>query len=291
MALVKTIIVTYNGEHYIEKCIASVLNSSIQTDIIIIDNNSSDNTVKIISEKFPSVELIRSNKNHGFGKANNIGISRAIKNDFDYILLLNQDAYLEKNTIEGLMQIHKKNHDYGILSPIHYNNNNSIDHLFYKNIGENFTKNVGVSEVKFINAAIWLISSECINVNGGFMPIFPHYGEDDNYCHRVRFSGYKIGYCPNLTAIHDRGDRKKFLSINYHFNRTYVALLTIFANPFNNKKRTIANELLKFIMQNFSRIHVMILMPLAFLKILLNYKSVINHKNQSLERNINFLQY
>ena len=55
-----------------------------------------------------------------------------------------------------------------------------------------------------------------INVNGGFMPIFPHYGEDDNYCHRVRFSGYKIGYCPNLTAIHDRGDHKKSLSINYH---------------------------------------------------------------------------
>lgn len=75
---VNTIIVTYNGAQWIEKCLDSLHECKVKTHILIVDNASTDNTLSIIREKYPEVELIESAKNLGFGKANNIGLRKAL---------------------------------------------------------------------------------------------------------------------------------------------------------------------------------------------------------------------
>ena len=70
-----TIIVSYNFMPWIDKCLGSMIQSGYPTDILVLDNDSKDETVKTIRERYPQVRLIENHANLGFGKANNIGIA------------------------------------------------------------------------------------------------------------------------------------------------------------------------------------------------------------------------
>ena len=91
-----TIIVSYNFEKWIDKCLGSLFSSEYPTEILVVDNCSKDNTVRIIKDKWKNVRLIESNSNLGFGKANNIGFEIAIKEKFDAVFLLNQDSWIDR---------------------------------------------------------------------------------------------------------------------------------------------------------------------------------------------------
>jgi GT2 family glycosyltransferase len=218
------IIVTYNGERWIKKCISSLLASETQTAIIVIDNASEDDTLNIVKE-FASVECIQSEKNLGFGKANNLGIKRALEKNCDYIFLLNQDAWIEQNTITALLNVAENNPGYGVISPVHLNGNyTGLDFNFSKQLSPiycpSFYSDMYVGtlkslyEIEFVNAAAWLISSSCVKKVGLFEPIFFLYGEDNNYLQRVKFHGFKIGVTPACTICHDRAVRKGEMSEN-----------------------------------------------------------------------------
>lgn len=205
-----TIIVTYNGAKWIKKCIQSVLNSTIKSDVYVVDNGSTDNTLSIIQSHFPEVILIKSDKNLGFGAANNYGIIYALENNYDYIYLLNQDAYVSKNAFEELIILQKENPEYGIISPIQINDSGELDKNFFgicpKSMFSDYINgNVKVLyDVHEVMAAHWLISRECIETVGGFSPSFPHYGEDTNYVNRLHFHNLKIAISPNTKCVHDR---------------------------------------------------------------------------------------
>jgi len=221
------IIVTYNGVKWLSKC----LNSCIPYSVVLVDNNSNDDTIKFVSKNFPKVTILKQNKNLGFGAANNIGISYALNNDAAYIFLLNQDAYLESKTIEDLIEIHKQNTDFGILSPIHLNGNGkkleydfskylSVNkELLYDAIKNSFTKQS--YDVPFVNAAAWLIPKTTFEKVGGFDPIFFHYGEDDNYCQRILFHNLRIGIIPKTYIFHDREKKIKQKKISGTKNLEY----------------------------------------------------------------------
>jgi GT2 family glycosyltransferase len=164
---------------------------------------------------------LEENTNLGFGKANNKVISYALKQGAEHVFLLNQDAYLVDNCLEKLIAFQKKNYNYGILSPIHTNSslsrldrnfsyylNYDKNHDFYSDyiLGNTLQD---VYDIPFVNAAGWLLSKECLMKVGGFDPIFFHYGEDDNYCQRLLYHGFKIGVIPNALMIHDREYRGK----------------------------------------------------------------------------------
>ena len=75
-------IVTYNGENYIKDCLNSIVTKT-NCKIHVFDNNSTDNTIAIIKESYPNVHVTQSTKNLGFGKANNILLESACKEDMD----------------------------------------------------------------------------------------------------------------------------------------------------------------------------------------------------------------
>ncbi|HYQ56269.1 MAG TPA: glycosyltransferase family 2 protein, partial [Draconibacterium sp.] len=237
-----SIVVTFNGEKWIDRCFGSLTSSQISNHTILaIDNNSNDNTANLLKSNFPNVILIETGENLGFGKANNIGLKWALENNADHIFLLNQDAWVSNETLKSLIQISLNNPVYGILSPIHMNDEKTIDSEFlkycYLNLKTEFTFDSllkkpfkSIYETEFINAAAWLITKECLQNNGGFMPIFPHYGEDGNYCERVINSGLKIGFTPGLTVIHDRDVKARKLSYGKKFNRLYIFLLGVFTS-------------------------------------------------------------
>ena len=210
------IIVTYNGEQWIRQC----LNSCLDYNVIVVDNNSTDQTLKIIETEYPKVVLLKQKNNLGFGRANNLGISYALKNSCDYVFLLNQDAYLEKDAIDRMVAVHKKNLEYGILSPIHLNGEgNKLDKNFSNYLrydSNNYFYHDAIKQqlnsvypVPFVNAAAWLLPVSTLKRIGGFDPIFFHYGEDDNYCQRALFHSLKTGVVTNAFIRHDRESEVK----------------------------------------------------------------------------------
>jgi GT2 family glycosyltransferase len=222
MEKIFTIIATYNGmqHNWIQKCFDSLLSSLIETKIIAIDNGSTDDSTEFIRKNYPQVDLINTNENLGFAKANNIGIKYALDQGADYVFLLNQDVWIESDTIKKLLEIFQSLPDAGIVSPIHLNGSKTnLDYGFVNYIANyntpNFISDLYCNKLKdsyesqFVNAAAWLINRKCIESVGGFDTfIFYHYGEDDNYCQRVIYHGYKIYIATKTTICHDREERK-----------------------------------------------------------------------------------
>ena len=100
---VYSIVVTYNGEQCITKCLQSLRESTQPSEVILIDNASSDQTVAFVRMHFPEVRVITQSCNLGFGAANNIGIRIALNEGADYLFLLNQDAWVTPDCIEKLI--------------------------------------------------------------------------------------------------------------------------------------------------------------------------------------------
>ena len=203
---IAVVIVTFNGEIWLKKNLNSLLNSNYPIDIIIVDNASTDKTISTIKE-FSTVELIQSKENLGFGKANTIGIAFALKKGADAVFLLNQDTWIYENTISNLVEALFENPNLGIVSPLHYSaDEKTFDENFntYFNRFEKEEDSESIRIVPFINAAAWLVSKECFNKTGYFDPIFSHYGEDRNFCERVKYHGFKIGVVKNSAICHDR---------------------------------------------------------------------------------------
>ncbi len=211
---VVVIVVTYNGAKWVNKCFSSLIQSAIPLKILAIDNASTDNTVLLIKEFFPSVELIETGINLGFGKANNIGFRKALRENADYVFLLNQDAWVETDSIKLLINAAEQNRGFGILSPFHIlPQNDKLEWYFSTYISPEKCRNLysdiyfnrveNIYEVEFINAAAWIITRTCLLEVGGFDPLFPHYGEDEDYCERVLYKKYKIGIVPSSKIFHD----------------------------------------------------------------------------------------
>ena len=211
------IIATYNGMPWIQKCLDSCANYNV----LVVDNASTDETIAYIKKTYPKIHILPQNKNLGFGQANNLGIEYALKQGAEYLFLLNQDAYLQKGCIEGLVDAHQKNLDFGILSPIHLNGtgdrlDRSFSHCLVFDHSPDFYSDFVLNKplqtiytTPFINAAGWLLTKRIVKAVGGFDPLFFHYGEDENYCQRALYHGFKIGVVPTAFMKHDREDRPR----------------------------------------------------------------------------------
>lgn len=303
--MVKIIIVNYNSTKWIDRCLSSIDQAGLIEHTIIVDNASTDDSILIIEQKFPQVELIKLPANSGFGQANNIGIKKAYEQGFDYIFLMNQDVYITPGTIDYLVKIAKKNPDFGILSPMHLNGNGSeLDFSFSNYIiplkceklySDIFLQNLApLYELPFVNAAAWLLTRRCIEKVGGFSPSFYHYAEDDNYCQRVLFHNLKIGVVPEAIIFHDREKRTE----NKYFDNTALLyerkLIMMLSDPFNNKQsireiyinscKMMIKSLLTFRLKSLEEHYIKIKICHS-----LNWKMILHNKKQSLKEGKSFL--
>ena len=244
------IIVTYNGKQWYDRCFGSLCRSEIPIQVVVVDNASDDATVEYIRINFPEVNLITSDINLGFGQGNNKGIRYALENEADYVFLLNQDAWIEPDTISKLIAVHKEYPQYGILSPMHLNaDKTGIEKGLINYVADLKITDPGwindmyfgclkdVYNTNYVNAAAWLLPRQTLETVGGFDPIFYHYGEDDNYMQRVLFHGLKIGICPNVIVVHDT--ERKMNKINNPNQDQLKNLLVEFCN-INEMKSPIA---------------------------------------------------
>lgn len=270
-----TVIVTYNGINWIEKCLQSIAN---QSQVIVVDNNSADTTVELITKNFPQVKVLPQDKNLGFGVANNIGISHALGLGAEAVFLLNQDAYAQEKCIDNLIDICKKNPEFGIISPVHLNGDGTaLDYSFQKItymskiISDLIFKNETdlLYENNFVNAAAWLLPKQTLLTVGGFDPLFFLYGEDDNYCQRVLYHGFKIGITTKSVIFHDSkndnyqegivGSEKYFRQFINGFNVIYADVNKKFYDKiYRFKLRLLKKIMIQIVQCKFKKVPILI---------------------------------
>lgn len=242
------IIVSYNFMPWIHRCLPSVKASLLPATVMVIDNASQDETCRIIRKEYPWVELIENRENLGFGRANNIGMERAVERGFKFLFLLNQDAWIEPDTLGNLVDASRNNRTYGILSPVHLNGSGDAADFGFavytgiKNREEAMLLADEVTPYPFINAAMWLIPAGVIRETGFFAPIFAHYGEDRNWVLRLQKRGYRLGLVRSAFGYHDREARR--VSREKYFYSEYVYFLTEAVNPFYALPKAMAYSIL-----------------------------------------------
>ena len=226
-ALVYVIVLTYNGKKWIDNCLDSVLKTVYSNfKVLLIDNASHDGIVEYLKNRFPSVEVIKNDKNLGFGQAMNIGIKVAQERNAKYIILLNQDTRVNENWITELVKVAEAASDIGVLTPLQYDyEGRNLDINFVTLIKDEHYMDKAFLETDTIIGAATFIKKEVFEKIGYFDPIYFLYAEESDFCRRAKAQGYKIGIAVRSKISHwhtllhkkDIGIRNRYLFIKNNF--------------------------------------------------------------------------
>ncbi len=215
--VISIIIVSYNVKDYLCKCIDSLLvQTNSVTEIIVVDNGSTDGSCEAIKSNYPSVKLIRNTVNTGFSAANNLGIAVA---SGDIILLLNPDTQLlDISCLFSLNQYFNSLEFTGILAPklINSDGTNQVSYwhfprvtdilfeLFYLHRKSYKDESITPFEIEGASGAALCFRKHLIEEIGG-MDEALFWMEDIDFCYRAHKAGKKIIYHPAIKILHHGG--------------------------------------------------------------------------------------
>jgi GT2 family glycosyltransferase len=198
------IIVNWNGRELTQQCLEGLSLWEPNVAIYLVDNGSTDGSVAHLSSLFPSVIVIESSTNLGFGGGNNLGIEKALEDGFDAVFLLNNDTIIDEPFLE-IIESQSDDPSIGIIGPVVVDGYGpetiqcrggaislSFSSFPYLGQGEVFAKTNIVSEVGYVLGAAMLIKKEVFDSIGMFdQEFFPAYVEEADLCYRARLRGFR----------------------------------------------------------------------------------------------------
>ncbi|SHH34062.1 glycosyltransferase family 2 protein [Tepidibacter thalassicus] len=270
--MLSIIIVNYKTYKLTKQTINSIIEKdhNFNYEIILVDNASNDGSVDKLEREFKQkiddniIKIVKNEENLGFSKANNIGIKIS---KGEYILTLNSDTVIVDDCLRKCLEYIKKDNNIGALGCKVLLPNGKIDKsckrgfptpqasLFYMlKFDRLFPNNVKfgqynltylneneINEVDSLVGAFMIVPKKVISEVGMFDEDFFMYGEDIDWCYRIKKAGYKVIYYPKAQIIHYKGSssRKKrfktiyefhramYLFYNKHYKKEYSNLVTL----------------------------------------------------------------
>lgn len=201
---ISIIIANWNGEKWLNKCLTSLSNQTYEKiEIIIVDNASLDNSISYIKSNFPNVKIIKNKQNLGFSKANNLGVKAS---HGEYILMLNNDTWVEKDFVEKLVNFYKKN-NYSVISPVEkrYFTKQAVEYCPTVDISGSHVYLPLINKTKklFFLPGICLFFSKAIYLETkGLDNDFFMYFEDVDWFWRLNLFGKTFSYVNNVFVYH-----------------------------------------------------------------------------------------
>ncbi|GAA4270962.1 glycosyltransferase family 2 protein [Aquimarina gracilis] len=198
--------------------------SSIESEIIVVDNNSIDDSCEVIEKHFPEIILLKNKHNMGFAKANNQGVALARG---EYICFLNPDTIVTSGTFKRMINTSRELPNAGLLGPrlingvgdyLHESKRNipspltSLRRLFGIKLGyvksyyADHIPNNSVGDVDVLVGAFMLTKKKYYTAAGGFDEDYFMYGEDLDLSYKFKKKGHQNYYIGSVTAIHYRGE-------------------------------------------------------------------------------------
>lgn len=239
-------ILNWNGKHYLQQFLPSVLHSTYQNlRIIVADNGSTDDSIAFLKESFPQVELLVLEKNYGFAKGYNEALKKVTA---DYYVLLNSDVEVSPNWLEPLINVLESDHLHAACQPkiLAYKNKNFFEYAgaaggwldaygypFARgrifDICEEDQGQYNTSEKAFwATGAAMVIRSSAYHQLMGFDEYFFAHQEEIDLCWRLQLAGYSVHVCPDSNVYHvgggtlPRGNSKKTY-LNFRNNQIMLA--------------------------------------------------------------------
>lgn len=208
---VSVIIVNYNSGSYTLACVNSLLQQcEVKLEIIVVDNASPDNSIELLKAQLPNtVNLIQSEINLGFGKANNLAAKNA---HGDYVLILNPDTQIENtHTIRKMVDRLNSKPQVGLLAPAV--NEPRKHKVVLPRFSYPAAKQLRITtklkslpgKIAWVLGACMLMRRDIFELISGFDEDFFLYGEDVDICLRVRLAGYEIDYASDIAITHVSG--------------------------------------------------------------------------------------
>lgn len=219
--LVSIIIVNFNGRTLLEKCLESLQKIDYQNyEIILVDNNSSDDSIEFVKTSYPSITIVSLEKNYGFAYPNNFAAKQA---KGDYLLFLNNDTKVTPPFLSELVKQMQKQSDVGICQSLLLKSNGDIDSSgdFVDTHGVCFSskKNVKkITEIMSAKGASMLMRKKIFTKLGGFDEKFFITFEDVDLGWRTWIIGYKVILVPTSVVYHFGGGTIKKIDpgISFH---------------------------------------------------------------------------
>ena len=217
MKKVAIIIVNYNGLEYLSDCLTSLKNLDYPKEdykIFFVDNASADDSVNFVSHNFSQVEIIVNKENLGFAEGNNVALRKALAENFDYLVLINQDTISEPDFLKKLVAAAESDKQIAAVQPriMLYPDKDKVNSLgnsiHYLGFGfssggyQKFDGNLEPKEIAYASGAAVLFKKEALEKVGLFDPDFFMYHEDLDLGWRLRMAGYKILVVPSAVIFH-----------------------------------------------------------------------------------------
>ncbi|HET6723552.1 MAG TPA: glycosyltransferase family 2 protein [Chitinophagaceae bacterium] len=252
------VIVNYNSKFLIEQCLGSVRKAitGIDTEIIVVDNNSTDGSRDYLADKFPGLKFIFNNDNAGYAKACNQGFKIS---SGSYVLFLNPDTVLSENCLAGCISFFESHPDAGAAGVRMLDSQGnflkeskrgvpSASASFYKLFGlaaifpgsKTFAKyyqshlpEKANNPVDVLSGAFMMVRRHVFETANGFDEDFFMYGEDIDLSLRVSQLGYKNYYLGNISVTHLKGGSTKY---NYRYVQDFYGAMNLFVKKHYSNK-------------------------------------------------------
>lgn len=274
MSSAAIVILNFNGQEMLETFLPSVITNS-QTDIWVIDNGSSDNSIPFLEEKYPQIQLLKSTKNLGYAGGYNWGLDQ-LRIEYDFHILLNSDVAVTKNWDTDLVQALEDRPDYAAIQPkiLSYTSKNKFD---YAGAGGGFVDAYGYPfcrgrildaieqdagqyddsiDVDWASGACFIVRSELFHQFKGFDASFFAHMEEIDLCWRMRKSGWKIGYIGDTSVYHLGGGTLQRSSPHKLYLNIRNSLSMIYKNESAAKFKKIYQ--VKYILEHFAMLSYLI---------------------------------
>lgn len=215
-------ILNWNGAELLQKFLPNILEFSGNADVYVIDNASTDNSIEVVKEQFPQVQLIENQKNYGFTGGYNKGLQYI---EADVYCLLNSDVKVTKNWLEPILQLFKENENIAIVQP-KILDLNQPGYFEYAGAGGGFIDKLGypfcrgrifqalekdkgqyndTTEIFWATGACMFIRSEVFKELGGFDEDYFAHQEEVDLCWRAKNAGHSVYYVGQSTVYHMGG--------------------------------------------------------------------------------------
>lgn len=229
-------IVNYNNKECLRNCLESIYSGSPDTslEVIVVDNGSSDGSLELLRQVFPQVNVIENVENRGFVKANNQGIRAS---EGRYLLSLNNDTIIKDGTLKGLTRFMDQHPDVGVCGPKVLNQDGTLQlqcrrsfptissSLFYFlklhklfPRSERFGRYLmtqwdchAPSDVDSVSGCCMMVRREAFEQVGCMDEDFIMYGDDLDWCYRIKQSGWRVCYVPDFQIVHLGGQSSRGL--------------------------------------------------------------------------------
>ena len=234
------ILVNWNTRELTLQCIRSVYQDceGIDIEIIVSDNASTDSSADAIEKEFPEVRVLRNSGNLGFAKGNNVGIHES---KGAYVCLVNTDVEIIPGCFTVLRDYMDRNPGVGIAAPqaLYADKRvqitarketgflNSLARVFWIDTvipSMSWYSHKKLEEVDILAGCFWMIRREALEQVGLLDETFFFYGEDRDYCKRMRLAGWKVVYNPSAKIFHYEGGSSKVRPFHYYIQleRAYL---------------------------------------------------------------------